>query len=417
MLWLREQRDAPKTYWSGREDSVEVAAAGMADVHEGEGSEDPADLRKSLSPLLSSGDPRLRYYGGLRFDPSRASDAGWRAFGAYRFVLPRFELISRHGETTLACNLVLPRDADNREEILEQIEKLTFDYEGPDDVLSALECRVDAPNLTGWTMKIDQALEDFESGKLDKAVLARRTVLAFEDEVDPALLARNLKAVTPDCFHFYFEPEGGTAFLGASPERLFRREGNRIVSEAVAGTRPRGTSEDDDLGLREELLSSEKDHAEHEYVRTSIRESLAPLCDDLKVEDRATEMKLTRRRHMVSGVRGTLREGVSDADILDALHPTPAVGGYPREEAMQEIRSLEPFDRGWYSGPVGWIGAAAAEFAVGIRCGLVSGRRLALFSGAGIVAGSTAEDEWDEIEQKIGDFTRILGLGPEDATS
>ena len=97
---------------------------------------------------------------------------------------------------------------------------------------------------------------------------------------------------------------------------------------------------------------------------------------------------------------------------LPVLHPTPAVGGYPRGEALGEIRQLEPFDRGWYAGPVGWIGAEASEFAVGLRSGLVRGRTLALFSGAGIVAGSVPDEEWTEIEQKIGDFTRMFGLEP-----
>lgn len=417
LFWLRGQPSGPKSYWSGRSGGVEVAALGAADLHEGYVSESPADLRKRLAPLLSSGDPRVRYYGGLRFDPARACDSGWRVFGAYRFLLPRFELISRYGEATLACNLVLPRDVDRRDEILDEIEKSSFVYDSLDEGLPALKSRTDEPDFTRWKRNIGRVLADFDSGKLDKAVLARRTLLEFEEELDPALLARKLKGITPDCFHFYFEPVKGTAFLGASPERLFRREGNRIISEAVAGTRPRGTSEADDLGLREELLSSEKDRAEHEYVRASIREALTPLCGELEVEERAAEMKLTQRRHMVSGVRGILRDGISDAEILDTLHPTPAVGGYPKEEALQEIRDLEYFDRGWYAGAVGWIGANAAEFAVGIRSGLVSGRQLALFSGAGIVTGSTAEDEWAEIEQKIGDFTRILGLDPEDAAS
>lgn len=418
--WLRDQRPGPKSYWSGREDGMEVATAGVADLHEGSVAEDPADLRKRLAPLLSSGDPRLRYYGGLRFDAGdetgtevgTETGAEWQTFGAYRFVLPRFELISRHGEATLACNLILPRDTSRREEILEEIEGLSLSYESPDEVLPVPVSRTDVPGFDGWRSNVNSTLSDFEKGHLEKVVLARRATLEFEDELDAALLAKKLKDATPDCFHFYFEPEEGTAFIGASPERLFRREGSKILSEAVAGTRPRGASELDDQDLRKELLSSEKDRSEHEYVRVSIRESLAPLCDELDVEERASEMKLTRRRHMVSGVRGNLKEGVSDAEVLDALHPTPAVGGYPREDALEGIRSLESFDRGWYAGPVGWIGADSAEFAVGIRSGLVSGRQLSLFSGAGIVAGSTAEDEWAEIEQKIGDFTRILGLEP-----
>lgn len=415
MSWLRNQRIRPKSYWSGRGDGIEVAAVGVSDLQEGSLAEDASVLGERLAPLLSSGDPRIRYYGGLRFDPNEPKTEtgdGWKAFGSFRFSLPRFELISRRGEATLACNLILPVDTDRREEILKEIEELAFAEENPDDELPAPTFRKDVPNFAGWQQNIKRTLADFQEGRLEKAVLARRATLSFADELDPALLARKLKDATPDCFHFYFEPEDGTAFIGASPERLFRRERNVVLSEAVAGTRPRGASELDDRDLREELLNSEKDRAEHEYVRVSIREALAPLCDELKVEDKASEMKLTRRRHMVSGVRGTLRNNVSDAEILDALHPTPAVGGYPREEALEEIRALEPFDRGWYAGPVGWIGADSSEFAVGIRSGLVSGREISLFSGAGIVAGSTAEGEWAEIEQKIGDFTRILGLEP-----
>lgn len=405
--WLREQRMYPKFYWSGRDDRSEVAALGAADLYEA-----AEEARKRISPLLASGDPRLRYYGGLRFDPGHVYGEEWATFGTRRFVLPRFELRVRAGEAVLACNLVLPRDAERGEEILEEIEGLAGPSAGRSEGFPKPVSRTDEPGFEVWKKSIARALSAFREGRLGKVVLARRADFEFEESLDPALLAGKLEAATPDCFHFYVEPEPGTAFTGASPERLFRREGRTILSEAVAGTRPRGDSETDDEDLREELLKSDKDRAEHAYVRDSIRESLAPLCDALEVDWRTSEMKLTQRRHLVSGVRGTLREGVSDADILAAMHPTPAVGGYPRDEALREIRALEPFDRGWYAGPIGWIGAEAAEFAVGIRSGLVSGRNLALYSGAGIVSGSVPEDEWAEIEQKIGDFTRILGLEP-----
>ena len=207
------------------------------------------------------------------------------------------------------------------------------------------------------------------------------------------------------------------AFLGASPERLFRRDGRSVESEAVAGTRPRGVSSADDEGLRDDLLHSAKDRSEHTYVSKGIGEALAPLCEELEIEDGVSEMKLARGRHLRSRVRGTLRDGVTDAALLDALHPTPAVGGHPRDEALERYRDLEPFDRGWYAGPVGWIGAEASEFAVGIRSGLVRGRTLALFSGAGIVAGSVPDEEWAEIEQKIGDFTGMFGLEQGNAAS
>jgi menaquinone-specific isochorismate synthase len=413
LRWLRCQSLSPKLYWAGREDGLGVAAVGVADLQESHAPEDADALRKRLAPLLTSGDPETRYYGGLRFDPLREPDVEWAAFGAYRFVLPRFELRTGEEGATLACNLVLPRDAERSAEILAQIEHLSFSQPAFDAAMPTPISRTNGPGWEGWKRNIERALAAFSEERLDKVVLARRTEFAFAEGVDATLLAESLEGATPGCFHFYVEPEEGVAFVSASPERLFRREGRAIESEAVAGTRPRGASEADDAELRDELLRSEKDKAEHDYVRVGIGEALGPLCEELEVEEGVSEMKLARRRHLISKVRGTLREGVTDAELLRALHPTAAVGGYPREEALEEIRALEPFDRGWYAGPVGWIGTDASEFAVGIRSGLVRGNRLALFSGAGIVAGSVPESEWAEIEQKIGDFSRMFGLDPE----
>jgi len=130
----------------------------------------------------------------------------------------------------------------------------------------------------------------------------------------------------------------------------------------------------------------------------------------LSVDARATEMMLARGRHLVSRFEGVLRHGVSTWDLLRHLHPTPATGGYPAPAALKAIRRTETFDRGWYAGPVGCVGRDFAEFAVALRCGLVTGSRLHLYSGAGIVSGSEPESEWDEIEHKIVDFVRTLRL-------
>lgn len=410
LRWLREQSLLPKVYWSGRGGRSARAAVGMADLQEGD--ESAEALAQRLSALISSGDAEARYYGGLRFDPLREPDAEWTAFGAFRFILPRFELHTGDCEARLVCNLVLPRDTQRHTEILEEVEHLSFSQDASNGTLSEPVSRTDHPDREGWRLNVERALAAFSEERLGKVVLARRTELGFAEEVDRALLAERLEEATPGCFHFYVEPEAGVAFVGASPERLFRREGHLIESEAVAGTRPRGASEADDDELRDDLLRSQKDKAEHDHVRVGIGEALAPLCDELEVENSVSEMKTASRRHLVSRVRGVLREGVTDPEILRALHPTPAVGGYPREEAIAEIRAAEPFDRGWYAGPVGWIGANGAEFAVGIRSGLVRGRSLTLFSGAGIVEGSVSAAEWAEVEQKIGDFTGIFGFDP-----
>ncbi len=413
LRWLRAQSILPKLYWSGREGDGAVAAVGVADLQEGEGPGAAGLLGKRLSLLLSSGDRRARYYGGLSFDPSREPGAEWASFGAYRFVLPRFEVhAAGDAGATLVCNLVLPRDSRSGAEILDEITRLSLGEGTWDRALPESISRTDSPDESGWRRNVERALAAFPEGHLGKVVLARRTDLTFAREVDPALLAERLEDATPGCFHFYVEPEEGVAFLSASPERLLRREGRGIESEAVAGTRPRGASEVDDAELRDDLLRSKKDKAEHDYVRIGIGEALGPLCGELEIEDGVSEMKTASRRHLVSRVRGLLRDGVSDAEVLRALHPTPAVGGYPRDAALAEIRTAEDFDRGWYAGPVGWIGADGAEFAVGIRSGLVRGKNLSLFSGAGIVEGSVPETEWAEIEQKIDDFTGMFGVDP-----
>jgi len=406
--WLSEQRMFPKVYWSGREDRAGVAAVGIADVREAGVSEGAGSLSKLLASLPDAGISGARYYGGARFDPHGQPDEEWAAFSAYRFVLPRFELHA--GETTLVCNLVLPRDTDDASKIVQEIEDLSLPEGASGALLPAPMFREDSPDFQGWKENVERALSAFSEGRLGKVVLARRAEFGFDRDLDPTLLLESLKAATPGCFHFYAEPEDGIAFLGASPERLFRRDGRSVESEAVAGTRARGVSSVEDEGLRDDLLHSAKDRVEHTYVSKGIREALEPLCEVLEIEDHVSEMKLARGRHLRSKVGGTLEDGVTDAALLDAMHPTPAVGGYPRNEALEQIHDLEPFDRGWYAGPVGWIGQEASEFAVGIRSGLVRGRTLALFSGAGIVAGSVPDEEWAEIEQKIGDFTGIFGL-------
>jgi menaquinone-specific isochorismate synthase len=408
--WLSEQRMFPKVYWSGREDRAGVAAVGIADLRETGVSEGPGSLSKLLASLPDSDDSGVRYYGGGRFDPLGQPDEEWAAFGAYRFVLPRFELHAGETETILVCNLVLPRDTDDASKIIQEIEDLSLPEGASGALLPTPVLRVDNPDLQGWRENVVRALAAFSEGRLGKVVLARRAEFGFCVDLDPTLLLESLKAATPCCFHFYAEPESGTAFLGASPERLFRRDGRSVETEAVAGTRPRGVSLTEDEGLREDLLHSAKDLSEHTYVSQGIRDALEPLCEELEIEDRVSEMMLARGRHLRSKVRGTLEDGVTDAALLDAMHPTPAVGGHPRNEALEQIHALEPFDRGWYAGPVGWIGAEGSEFAVGIRSGLVRGSTLALFSGAGIVAGSVPDEEWAEIEQKIGDFTGMFGL-------
>ena len=410
LAWLRAQPHPQKLYWRGRSDGVAVAAIGTAERYTGATREDLERLPALERRIAQAEDVRLRYYGGFRFDLDGRPDPAWAPFQVFRFVLPRFELCLREGEATLACNLVLPRDAARSAEILGQIRKLADPRQTSSGPLPLPISRHDLPAAGAWQRGIEQALRDFRQTSLEKVVLARKAVFGFAETLDPVSLLARLQEATPGCFHFYFQPEVGTAFVGASPERILRRQGTTLASEAVAGTRPRGASTRADAELLEELLGSDKEQREHAYVRESIQQTLASFSETLRADALPSEMKLARGRHLYSRFQGTLHPDVRTMDVLRALHPTPAVGGYPKAEALQAIRQLEKFDRGWYAGPVGWIGPEAAEFAVAIRSGLVQPERLSLFSGAGIVDGSVPEAEWQEIEHKISDFLSVFGL-------
>lgn len=409
LAWLQQQNADVRIYWAGRNDGLEVAGVGYADTVSKEAPIDYNAVLQRLRSSIGSGPGDLRYFGGIRFDRYHEVSREWAPYSAYRFWLPRFEL-QRQGETTrLICNLAFPEDKDRIPKVLRSLSDLSAGVSPDKDESEDLPLsREDLPDRNRWNESIDWSLRAFEDQRLEKIVLARRTTLSFARRLDPVLLLDRIRPITNDCYHFLFQPERGTAFIGATPERLLSRSGRYIATEAVAGTRPRGETTETDAGLIDQLLRSEKDRREHDYVRQSVAASMAPLCTSFQQDEEVSIMLLARRMHLFSSMWGMLSDKVSDADLMRALHPTPAVGGVPTKVAMEAIAHHEPFDRGWYAGPVGWIGGNASEFAVGIRSALVEHNRISLYAGAGIVEGSTAEDEWEEIEQKISDFTKSL---------
>ena len=406
--WLSSQTAPMQVYWCSRDGGFEMAGVGVADVLMADSRDATARVLADVARGIETGDAELRYYGGLRFYDLHPTDGLWRSFPACRFVLPRFELVREAGRTRLVCNLRPQGGEAEIQSALAQLDTLQFTPAPPDQPLHKPTGRDDCPDRAGWARNVSAALADLQDGALGKIVLARRSSLEFDAPPHATDLLRRLKDVTPECFHFGFQINRSEAFVGASPERLYRRRGRALETEAVAGTRPRSGDEQADAELGAELLHSDKDRREHEFVRDAIRATLEPVCRTLRSDSEMSLLKLARGQHLFTGFQGELREGLSDAALLGLLHPTPAVGGCPTDEAVRRIRQWEGFDRGWYAAPVGWIGRDAAEFAVAIRSALVRGNSLALFAGAGIVTGSTAEGEWDEIEHKIGDFIRIL---------
>jgi len=411
MAWLHNQDDDRKTYWADREHAMETAGIGEAFTLTPDNGGSCDIIFKVLRRHLSHNFPRLKFYGGFRFYDQRSEYDTWDDFKTCRFVVPQWELTKIEGITWFACNLKNPLYHQGENDIdaaLKQLEQIDFSAAGIDDCRSHILSRVDIPSKDAWGQKIENALKLISEGAMEKIVLARQSTFSFEQPINPLYLLDRLKGSKANLFYFCFQLDKQRAFFGGSPERLYHKENSMIKSEAIAGTRPRGITAAEDKILAAQLMHCEKDIREHRFVLNTIREKLENLCHTVDTDDHLTVIQLTKVQHLRCRLQGILKSDVTDADILKALHPTPAVGGTPTHIAVEKIRELEPFDRGWYAAPVGWVAKDESEFVVGIRSGLINGTQLNLFSGAGIVEGSKAESEWMEIENKIANFMRAF---------
>ncbi|MSR40376.1 MAG: isochorismate synthase [Phycisphaerales bacterium] len=339
------------------------------------------------------------------FDPHRPRDKVWDPFMQQISVLPMLELRrTEQGDrvrNTLAVHVV------DRNAAQESLALLADE--------AKMRCSVDPaftrmPEDVGegaWTRAVRASLEQIRDGKLRKIVLGRTARYIASAEIDPMLVLHRLAQTEPRSFRCFIEPQAGRAFVGVSPERLYSRVGRSLKSEAVAGTRPRGVDAVADQLMGEALLSSAKDRREHQFVVERIREALEPLSATMRLDDEPRLLRLAYVQHLRTRLAVELHEGLSDDDLLAALHPTPAVSGSPVRAAVEAIRALESFDRGLFAGPLGVRTPHAAEFAVGIRSALIDGDALTAFAGAGIVEGSDAGDEWRETAHKLLAFERL----------
>jgi menaquinone-specific isochorismate synthase len=255
-----------------------------------------------------------------------------------------------------------------------------------------------------WTAAVRRALERIEAGALSKVVLARRVAVWGDQPFAIPAVVDRLRRAHPSCFTFAV-----TGFLGASPELLLRRRGSRLWSRPMAGSVERGGSRADDKRLTSVLRSSPKERDEHRLVVEDVEARLRPLCRDIAIRGPHV-VGLSSVAHLTTTLAGRLHRPVPSAlELVGHLHPTPAVGGEPRDVALRTIAQLEGFDRGLYAGPVGWVDARGdGDWAVALRCAQVDGRRAVLSAGAGIVAGSEPDAEWAETQAKLEPMLRAL---------
>ena len=257
---------------------------------------------------------------------------------------------------------------------------------------------------SSWEGRVEDVLQGIASETLRKVVLARAT--EFEtDEVHTTNVmetARTLRRQHPGSYCFAYGRADGSVFVGASPETLVRVQSGEIRTHALAGTIARGRNAEEDEALSRALLESAKDRAEQAMVVTAIHRALEPFCSHVDVPDSPRVKRLAQMQHLMTPITGGLREHTNILRIVERLHPSPAVGGWPTDAAAVWLAEHEPMERGWYGGPIGWVDAKGeGVFAVAIRSALLRDRRATAYVGAGIVADSQPVSEWHETELKL----------------
>ena len=405
--WLVLQEFSVKVYWRDRSDSFEMAGIGTAMCVADIASQHPASLLDVLHTHLANAPVNLRFYGGTCFDPRTSLTERWKSFGVARFVLPRFEIVRTHRQSLFVCNVTNADLYHHLDRIESEIELIRF--EETVKMKRPLSVSINnIPAVSKWKSQVEEALECIRQRKMDKVVLARVREYVCRDLIDPVNIMRYLGPTAPQTYRFCFQIGSHDGFLGASPERLFYRRRDRIQSEAIAGTRPRGSSDDTDAALSAQLMTNEKERREHAFVVDRIQSAFNVLCNMIQNNNDLTVVRLRDCQHLHYHFDGIIHHSVSDADILSILHPTPAVGGEPTETALEFIRTHEDEPRGWYTGPVGWVSRDETEFAVALRCARVTGHQFYVHAGAGIVDGSDSLLEWNEIEDKMAWLSRVI---------
>ncbi|MGK9172128.1 isochorismate synthase MenF [Yokenella regensburgei] len=389
LSWLAGQRTWPQFYWQQRSGEDEAAALG-------------AVLRFPSLPLAQHflrdhPEHDLRIWGLNAFTPSQGD-----------LFLPRLEWRRSGGHASL--RLIVNNDAQQATDVQSArafLAALVSAVPLPDVRQPLLE-QNHTPDQSHWEHLVAQATCAIRDGVMEKVVLARTTDHRFCRPVNAAALMAASRRLNHHCFHFYMAFTAQEAFLGSSPERLWRRRGSALRTEALAGT---VASHPDDVqaqALGNWLMTDDKNQRENMLVVEDICQRLQPVVSTLDILP-AQIIRLRNVQHLRRCI-WTEFASEDDAECLFLLQPTAAVAGLPRAAAHSFIRQAEPFDREWYAGSAGYLSLRESEFCVALRCAMIKGDNVRLYAGAGIVAGSDPAQEWQEIENKAAGLRSLLVL-------
>lgn len=341
------------------------------------------------------------FLGGMKFSINNTGGL-WNDFADSEWFIPKFLFFEFHSKPYLIYNFFGSRTSQN---------DINTDFEILNSLLQTnlvdnkqigrIVISSNGKEKEGWIRNIKKALEEIDSGKVQKIVLSRQVDIELESKINISKIIKRLGERYPRCYVFAFR-KNDSIFFGASPEKLAKISNGWIEADALAGSVARGESEENDELLANSLLTSKKDLAEQKIVVSFIRDSFSQFCDEIIFDENPIIRKLPNIQHLWTPIKGKINSNESIFTILKELHPTPAICGVPWNKALDSIIEMEPHDRGLFSGMIGWFNFNnEGEFAVAIRSALLKNRSIYAFAGCGIVKGSDPEFEYAESELKL----------------
>jgi len=360
-------------------------------------------LRKAIihNPYQTPGTGMLTL-GGMSFDPKRERSDLWENYDPSRFIIPEFMLTKHKDIYYFTINIQVKKN-DHPVQLANELSRME---------MQLLNTSMKIPEGAGikakqeispkaWKDSVHLAMEEIKQNETEKIVLARELRLKLTKEAEITAIIDELIQAQSNSYVFAFE-RGEDCFIGATPERLVKVEKNQLLSTCLAGTAPRGKTKEEDARISATLLHDEKNREEHDFVVQMIKQAIENYCTDIVIPNEPVIYPLKNLQHLYTPVTATLKDKYSIFDIIEQLHPTPALGGTPTKESLAFIREHEKLDRGWYGAPIGWLDSNQnGEFAVAIRSGLIQGDEASLFAGCGVVKDSDVEEEYEETNTKF----------------
>jgi menaquinone-specific isochorismate synthase len=425
--FLRQTKGQERFYWESGRDDVAFAAFGVVAELTAWGTDRFKEIQRKATDLFRDAvvindDNELagpRLFGGFSFRDDFAPDNTWSVFTPANFILPHYQLVKIGKETWLTINAQFPHDENIDEIILALKDALNARYETlMDSQQSHGELKSHTPvdvnypmPYDAWDEIISNVTQHIHETELEKVVLSRICEIQFNERVDVDSALAFLNEHYPECYRFLFEPRPYHAFYGATPELIAKVKDKQVSTMGLAGSIRRGDTPEADDMFTKQLLNDPKERHEHHLVVEALRERLSDITDTLDIPAETGVYKLSNIQHLYTPITGQLKDRSGILPVVELLHPTPALGGKPRDLAMDVITESETAPRGWYAAPIGWIDYQLdGVFSVAIRSAVSQEKRVWMYAGAGIVGDSIPQKEWDETALKFRPMLNALGL-------